>query len=82
MKIEPCSDREKCDEILHLIIDGEATREEEEYFQNHILQCADCSHYYILEQSIRFALRNKINRKIAPEEFIHQIRMKIKETQQ
>ena len=82
MKIEPCSDRKKCDEILHLIIDGEATREEEEYFQNHILQCVDCSHYYILEQSIRFALRNKINRKIAPEEFIHQIRMKIKETQQ
>jgi hypothetical protein len=78
MKIEPCSDREKCTEVLHLIIDGEATHEEEDYFFNHILQCVDCSHYYLLEKSIREAIRNKIDRKLAPEEFIHQVRMKVK----
>jgi hypothetical protein len=81
MKMEPCPDRDKCSEVLHLIIDGEASLEEEEYFHNHILQCVDCSHYYLLEQSIRNAIRNKINRKIAPDDFIHQIRMKIKESQ-
>ena len=81
MNIEPCSDREKCAEVLHVIIDGEATHEEEVYFNDHISQCNDCSHYYLLEQTIRNALRKKIDRKLAPDDFIHHIRLKIKEAQ-
>ena len=80
MKIEPCIDREKCNQVLHLVIDGEATHEEIDYFHNHITQCLDCSHYYLLEQTIREALRNKIDKKEAPEEFIDQIRMRIKQS--
>ena len=79
MKLEPCSDRNKCNQVLHLVIDGEASHEEEDYFYNHILQCIDCSHYYLLEQTIREALRNKLDKKEAPEDFIDQIRLKIKE---
>ena len=78
MKIEPCIDQEKCTQVLHLVIDGEASQEEEEYFYNHILQCIDCSHYYILEQTIREALRNKVDKKEAPEDFINQLRLRIK----
>jgi anti-sigma factor (TIGR02949 family) len=78
MKIEPCIDQEKCNQVLHLVIDGEATHEEEDYFYSHILQCMDCSHYFMLEQTIRDALRNKVDKKQAPEDFISQLRMKIK----
>lgn len=77
---EWCDDKEKCTEVLQLIIDGEATREDEDYFNNHIVQCIDCSRYFMLEQSIRDALRNKVNRMRAPEDFIHQLRMKIKKS--
>ncbi len=79
MKIEPCTDRERCNVVLQLVIDGEATHEEEDYFYSHILQCLDCSHYYLLEQTIREKLRDSVNKKEAPEDFIRQLRMKIKE---
>lgn len=79
MKIEPCTDRDRCNQVLHLVIDGEASHDEEEYFFNHILQCMDCSHYYMIEQSIREALRHKISKKEAPEDLIHQLRLKIRE---
>ena len=39
----------------------------------------DCSHYYLIEQNIREALRSKANKKEAPEDFILQIREKIKD---
>lgn len=81
MNIESCLDREKCSEILHLIIDGEATIKDEDYFYNHIRHCLDCSRYYMLEQTIRNAIRNKIDRKLAPEDFIRQLRIKIKDIQ-
>lgn len=77
---DSCPDKDKCTQVLHLVIDGEATHEDEDYFFNHILQCTDCSRFYVLEQSIRDALRSGKLR--APEEFIHQIRMKIKESDQ
>ena len=81
MEINSCMDREKCSEILHLIIDGEASSNDEDYFYNHIQHCLDCSHFYMLEQTIRNAIRNKIDRKLAPEDFIRQLRMKIKDIQ-
>jgi anti-sigma factor (TIGR02949 family) len=81
MKTGTCLDREKCSEILHLVMDGEATKSDEDYFHDHILQCIDCTQFYMLEQTIRNALRNKIDRKLAPEDFIHQLRMKIKKIQ-
>ncbi len=79
MKIEPCTDKDRCNEVLQLVIDGEASHEEEDYFYNHILQCLDCSHYYLLEQTIREKLRDNVNKKEAPEDFIRQLRMKIKD---
>jgi len=74
-----CKDRDKCIEVLHLIIDGEAGNTEEEYFYNHINQCMHCSQYYQLEQTIRVALRKKMKKKVAPEEFINEIRLKFRE---
>ncbi len=75
-----CLDRDKCIQVLHLIIDGEASDEDELYFYNHINQCLQCSQYYRLEQTIRVALRKKMKKKMAPEDFINEIRAKFKES--
>ena len=77
---EFCLDRDKCIQVLHLIIDGEANENDEEYFYNHINQCIHCSQYYRLEQAIRVALRKKMKKKVAPEDFINEIRNKFKES--
>lgn len=74
----PCKDREKCIEVLHLIIDGEADEDDEAYFYNHINKCLHCSMYYKLEQTIRTALRRKLKKLVAPESFINELRMKVK----
>jgi anti-sigma factor (TIGR02949 family) len=75
-----CLDRDKCIQVLHLIIDGEASDEDEVYFYDHINQCIHCSQYYRLEQTIRVALRKKMKKKIAPENFINEIRNKFKDS--
>jgi anti-sigma factor (TIGR02949 family) len=77
---EFCLDRDKCIGVLHLIIDGEANDEDEAYFYNHINQCLHCSQYYRLEQTIRVALRKKLKKKVAPEDFINEIRSKFKDS--
>ena len=77
---EFCLDRDKCIRVLHLIIDGEAGNEDEKHFYKHINQCLPCSQYYRLEQTIRIALRKKMKKKVAPEDFINEIRAKVKES--
>ena len=76
----PCHDRPKCIKVLHLIIDGEAGEEDEVYFYEHINQCMDCSMYYKLEQTIRNALRKKMKKKVVPEDFILQLKAKVRES--
>lgn len=80
MRDKPCEDHEHCIEVLNLIIDGEANEEEVEFFNSHIKECLLCSQYYSLEQTIREAIRKKLEKKEAPEDFIDELRNKVKES--
>ena len=75
----PCEDHEKCIHIINLIIDGEANEEEETFFYTHIQDCLHCAQYYKLEQSIREAIRKKLEIKQAPEDLIQEVRQKVKD---
>jgi anti-sigma factor (TIGR02949 family) len=76
----PCEDHEKCISVINLIIDGEANEEEEAFFYSHIQDCLDCTQYYKIEQSIREAIRKKLEIKEAPEELINEVRRRVKDT--
>jgi anti-sigma factor (TIGR02949 family) len=76
----PCPDHEKCLHVINLVIDGEATKEEEAYFYKHVKDCLHCAQYYKLEQSIREAIRKKLEVKEAPEELIVELRRRVKDS--
>jgi anti-sigma factor (TIGR02949 family) len=76
----PCPDHEKCIHVINLVIDGEANEDEEVFFYKHIRDCLHCAQYYKLEQSIREAIRKKLEVKEAPEELIVELRKKVKDS--
>jgi len=76
----PCEDHEYCINVINLIIDGEANKEEEAFFYSHIQDCLHCAQYYKLEQSIREVIRKKLEVKEAPEELIMEVRKKVQES--
>ena len=76
----PCTDHDKCINVINLIIDGEANEDEEAFFYSHIQDCLHCSQYYKLEQSIREAIRKKLEIKEAPEDLIQKVRQKVKDS--
>lgn len=80
MKEKPCVDHDYCIKVLNLIIDGEANEREILFFNTHIKECLQCSEYYSIEQAIRKAIKKKLEKKEAPEDFIHELRTKVKES--
>jgi len=76
----PCPDHEKCSHVINLVIDGEANKDEVAFFYEHIRDCLHCAQYYKLEQSIREAIRKKLEVKEAPEELIIELRRRVKDS--
>ncbi len=74
------SDCEKCLELLELIIDGEASPEEEKHFHKHLNDCLPCYETYNLEASIKKLIQTKVTRKQVPDDLIQKIRSKIRST--
>ncbi len=75
-----CQESKKCIEMLQIILDGEASEEEQQYFLNHVEECAPCYQYYNLEKTIRLVLKQKIEKKPIPEDLIESIKAKIQHT--
>jgi anti-sigma factor (TIGR02949 family) len=66
-----------CLKSLQLVVDGEATKEQEDFFMNHLDECIPCYNFYQVEKSVKEVLQNKICKKEAPSHLIHQIRNQI-----
>jgi len=76
---QTCTNHAECMKAIQLILDGEASKEQLEHFNQNIDKCLPCVHKYNLEQSIREALRCKLEKK-CPKELIDSIKTKINET--
>jgi anti-sigma factor (TIGR02949 family) len=63
---------------LDLVLDGESTKEDIEYLQKHINQCAPCYDHYNLEKSIKEVIKHKIAQRPVPSCLIDNIRNNIK----
>ena len=69
-----CNEFEKCLRILNLMLDNEATEEEEAYFKSHIKSCMVCFAHCNIEKQLRQLIRTRIDQKIIPKELASEIR--------
>lgn len=67
-----------CVKSLQLVVDGEASKEQEAYFMNHLDDCMPCYNSYQLEKSVKEILRSKIEKKNCPPHVIENIRTKLR----
>jgi mycothiol system anti-sigma-R factor len=72
-----CPNQRECMEMLQLIVDGEASPEQKEYFlMHHLEECMPCYRNYHLEVTLRELLKIKCTGQ-APQELIDSIRAKV-----
>ena len=79
MQTTKCPEVEKCLELIHLVLDSEASSEQESYLAEHLEMCIQCLENYNLEREIRTALRTRLENKKVPLDLINTIKNKISE---
>lgn len=72
-----CSDFDRCLKILNLILDNEATDDQEAFFNAHIEKCMVCFAHYNVERQIRQLLKTKLNHHPVPSALANEIRNRI-----
>ena len=66
-----------CMEMLQLILDGEATTEQQDYFRGHMDKCMPCFKSYSLNMSIKELVKTRCCGDPVPQGLVEQIKMQI-----
>jgi anti-sigma factor (TIGR02949 family) len=74
-----CPERNKCLDILNVVLDGEATEEQKIYLNDHIDACLPCLNDYNLEKEIKDLLKTKCGKIDVPEGLAEAIKLKLAE---
>lgn len=74
------TDCSKVSEMLDLVIDGEATSEEEKFFNAHLEECVSCFESHQKQKLLKGIISGHLKRVIVPESLALSIRAKIQET--
>lgn len=72
-----CVEEGKCLHGLQLILDGEASADEEAYFMKHLDECMPCYNLYKLDKAVKELLQTKIKKKNVPSALRTEIQKKI-----
>ncbi|MFY0600288.1 MAG: anti-sigma factor [Cyclobacteriaceae bacterium] len=75
-----CAEFKKCLKVLHLLLDDEASKKEEEYLMGHIDKCLFCFEQYEVEKQIRELLRTRLEKMPVPSDLADNIRSKISQS--
>lgn len=68
----------ECVKSLQMVVDGEATKDQEKYFMTHLEECMPCYNFYELEKSVKLILQNKIEKKLVPPSLAENIRAQLR----
>jgi mycothiol system anti-sigma-R factor len=68
-----------CMEMLQVILDGEATPEQKNYFKQHMDLCLPCFKGYELDMAIKQLVQSKCCGGDAPSDLVEQIRITIQQ---
>jgi mycothiol system anti-sigma-R factor len=66
-----------CMEMLQLILDGEASPEQQDYFRTHMDKCMPCFKSYSLNMSIKELVKTRCCGDGVPQELVEQIKIQI-----
>lgn len=81
MQSAKCPEVEKCLELIHLVLDSEASSDQEKYLIEHLEMCMQCLENFNIEKEIRTALKTRLENKRVPLDLINTIKGKIAEIQ-
>ena len=73
-------DHKTCLEILNLVLDGEATPEQQEMFVKHVQTCLPYYEIYNLDMTIKGLLKTKCCSKDAPNDLLDAIKTRVNGT--
>lgn len=68
-----------CMEMLQLVLDGQASREQVNYWKDHLGMCQPCYEKYQIDHAIKEAIKTECCCSKIPQETIDQLREKIKQ---
>ena len=71
---------EKVSLLLDLMIDGEASSEDQQYFNRHVEDCVPCFESHQKQKLLKGLVCGHLKRVIVPESLAHLIKAKIQET--
>ena len=77
---ESLPEHNECMRILNLVLDGEATEEQREYFQKVIKNCMPYFEIYHLDKTIKELIKSKCCSHEVPTDLIQSIKAKISQT--
>ncbi len=69
--------RPSCMQMLQMILDGEASAEQQEYFKSHMDICMPCFKSYSLDMTIKELVKTRCCGDQVPVELIEQIKIQI-----
>ncbi|MBK6267191.1 zf-HC2 domain-containing protein [Marivirga sp. S37H4] len=72
-------DKQKCFELLQLVIDGQATQQQTLELEQHLSDCENCRAEFELSQSIKEGLKSRLKRPSVPSELATSIQSKVLE---
>lgn len=67
----------ECLKILNLVLDEEASPEEQQYFKNHLQNCMPYYEIYNVDKAIKDLIKKKCYNKQVPHDLIDQIKQRI-----
>jgi anti-sigma factor (TIGR02949 family) len=69
-----------CVTNLYSVLDGEATKDQEDYFRSHITECSPCFNRYEIDKSVKEVLKLKVEHKEVPSNLIASIKNKLNQS--
>ncbi|MFQ3212556.1 MAG: putative anti-sigma-YlaC factor YlaD [Marivirga sp.] len=68
-----------CSELLNLVVDGQATKEQEVALMQHVHNCKHCKEDFELNTTIKHSLKSRLKKIITPKGLSATIQSKIME---
>jgi len=75
-----CPEEQECLKVLEVILDNEATPQEEEQYFAHLQKCWTCFQNYNLETAIRELIKTKLEKKQVPQDLVDRIKNEIEKS--
>jgi anti-sigma factor (TIGR02949 family) len=66
-----------CVTNLYQVLDGEASKAQEDYFKTHINECSHCFNLYEIDKSVKEVIKLKVENKQVPPTLISSIKNKL-----